>query len=890
MTEQTENVVPAKIRQPKRISPFWILPIVAFAIGCLLFLQILKEQGVMIKIRFNEGDGLTAGKTTIRYQGLQIGLVKKVYFIDNLDKVEVEAEINPEAKSVLKEGTLFWVVKPTASLAGVSGLDTLVSGNYITLQPNADPNARSEDEFIAEEEPPVAVATDGDLIVRLVSDDLGSMTTGAAVYYRKVPVGSVADYRFNANHDKVEIDLLIEKKYANLVKKDSRFWNISGVNVKAGLSGVDISVDSLASMVVGAVAFDSPDNSPQAEQGQKYNLFANLKAAQRGTEVKVNLPMVSNLKINETPVYHKNVQVGVLSDLEFQPEDDKNKPLSPEQPKSQLTGTLLIDPNHTNLLTSGTKILIKEPKFSLNKEQISKIDELFRGVFFEIEAGNGEPQHSFTVQKEADYLLSLPNLLALNFTAPQSYGVDVGQGIYYNDIQIGEILKRQLSVENIQFQGVIYPPYRHLVGGNSKFVAISNLDVRVGLDGLQVQAGSPNDWVKGGVRLLSTKSEGAVKSHYPLYKDVDSANAGITSSEKQTTLTLSANQLNGIDKGALVLYRDYPVGEVLKITPQKNSFAVDLFIEPAQRHLIGAQSRFWVEPAMSAEFSLKGVSVQTSPLMRTLKGAISFDNGGAKGNSKTLYASKEKATANGSYITLLAKDASKLSKGMEIKYMGLTVGKVESLTLQSAKKGVKATAYLDGQYAGMLAKAGSVFRAISPEIDTSGFKNLDAALGNYISVEAGSGKPQSQFNLADTDTVNTTYANGFPIIVETSDARGIVPEAPVLFRGMQVGIVKRLNLSELGDRVLIHLTIQDKYKHLVRNNTEFWAASGYTMDISLQGVSMNSGTMSQLLKGGIEFSTPSGRVVQPQAKANRHFVLQRKIPQDAASWDLGIAE
>ena len=144
-----------------------------------------------------------------------------------------------------------------------------------------------------------------------------------------------------------------------------------------------------------------------------------------------------------------------------------------------------------------------------------------------------------------------------------------------------------------------------------------------------------------------------------------------------------------------------------------------------------------------------------------------------------------------------------------------------------------------------MAKSGSSFKVISPEITTSGVKNLDAALGNYIQVDVGNGKAQTQFNIADTDTISTTYANGFPVIVETSDARGIVEEAPVLFRGMQVGIVKRLNLSELGDRVFIHLTIENKYKHLIRNNTEFWAASGYTMDISLQGVSMKSVTMSQ---------------------------------------------
>lgn len=77
MTDNISQPVEAKVRQPRKISPFWLLPIVAFVIGGLLFFQILKEQGEMITIRFNEGDGITAGKTVIRYQGLQIGQVKK---------------------------------------------------------------------------------------------------------------------------------------------------------------------------------------------------------------------------------------------------------------------------------------------------------------------------------------------------------------------------------------------------------------------------------------------------------------------------------------------------------------------------------------------------------------------------------------------------------------------------------------------------------------------------------------------------------------------------------------------------------------------------------------------------------------------------------------------
>ncbi|WGE65491.1 MlaD family protein [Actinobacillus equuli subsp. equuli] len=887
--ENALSSVPAKVRQPRKISPFWLLPIVAFAIGCLLFFQILKERGETITIRFNEGDGITAGKTVIRYQGLQIGQVKKVYFVDDLKKVEVQAEINPEAKSVLRDDTKFWLVKPSASIAGVSGLDALVSGNYITLLPG---EGKSANEFIAEEEPPAVAVTDGDLLVRLISNDLGSITVGASVYFRKVPVGSIADYRFTNDQKKVEIDVVIDKKYANLVKQTSHFWNISGITANVGLGGVSVNVDSLASVVQGAVAFDSPDDSLQADQGQKFQLYENLSSAKRGTEVKVTLPSMPNLKVNETPVFFQNMQVGVLSNLELSvPLDSNNAQTNAENPqdKGVMKGTLLIDPNHIDLLRQGSKILLKEPKFNLNKEQISKINELFRGLYFDIEAGKGEPKLEFEVQKEADYLLSRPNLLALTFTAPQSYSVDQGQGIYYNDVQIGELLKRKLTLDGVTFQGIIYPPYRHLVAGNSKFVAISNLDVSVGLDGMRVQAGSPTDWLKGGIRLLTDKAQGEAKKQYPLYKDVESAEAGIVDDHKKTTLTLSADDLSGIDKGSVVLYRNFQIGEVLKVRPQKSKFEVDLFIEPAYRHLLSDKSRFWIEPAVSAELSMKGLNVQAAPLMRTLKGAISFDNGGTKGD-KTLYASQAKATSGNTRITLIAKDASKLSKGMDIKYMGLTIGQIESLELQNAKKQIKATAYIDSQYYALVAKEGSRFSAISPEITTSGVKNIDAALQNYINVDVGNGNRKTQFNLSDTDTNKTIYANGFPVIVETSDARGIEVDAPVLYRGMQVGIVKRLNLSELGDRVMIHVSIESKYQHLVRNNTEFWAASGYTMDVSLQGVSMNSGTMSQLLKGGIEFSTPSGRVVQPQAKPNRHFLLQRKIPQEAPEWDQGIAE
>ncbi|QLB20491.1 hypothetical protein A6B43_02515 [Vespertiliibacter pulmonis] len=877
MSENTVEIIPAKVRPPRKISPFWLLPLIAFLIGSVLFFQILQEQGEKITIRFQDGAGISAGKTAIRFQGLQIGLVKKVNFTNAMREVEVTAEISPEAKDILRKDTKFWLVRPSASLAGVSGLDALVSGNYISLLPGE--SNEEEDEFIAETEAPLVPVNDGDLLIKLIADDLGSITVGANVYFRKVPVGTIADYRFTDDQRKVEIDVVINKKYTHLVKQDSHFWNISGLKFNANFnSGISLEMDSLLSVVQGAVAFDSPVDSVKAKQEQTYQLFSDIKSAKRGIEAHLKIPTNIALSPNETALFYQGVQIGILSNLETPPNN-----------QGMRLGTLLIDPNYQDLLRSHSAIVLKQPKFNLNKEQLEKFSELFRGNYLELIAGDGEPKLDFIVQKNEDYQLNRPENLSFSLTSPQSYGVDQGQGVYYHDVKIGEILKRDLTINNVKFSVIIFPDYRHLIGENSKFITVSNLDLSVGLDGFHLNASSPAQWVQGGIRLLDGNATGEAKTQYPLYKDVESAENGVITTEKKTTLTLSAKELSGISQGSVLLYRNFQVGEVLNIRPQKNNFEVDIFVEPKYRHLVSEHSRFWIEPAVQVDLSARGLNLQASPLMRTLKGAISFDNNGAK-NNRTLYANVEKAHSGNTYITLTAKDASKLSEGMPLKYMGLTVGKIETLTLDNAKKQVKATAFINGQYYPVIAKAGSKFSAISPEISTTGLKNLDAVLQNYINIQVGNGKTQTQFALTNTDNSSVQFTSGFPIIIETSNANGIVADAPILYRGMQVGAVQRLSLSELGDRVLIYAKISNQYRHLVRKNSQFWAASGYTMDISLSGASINSGTMSQLLNGGITFSTPSGTVVQPQAEANQRFRLQRKTPEGALGWDQGVAE
>ena len=870
-TSMPETEVVAKVRQSKRISPFWLLPFIALCIGAVLFFQIVQEQGISIRITFSSGDGIVAGKTQIRYQGLQIGVVKKVNFTNDLQKVEVVANIYPEAKSVLRKNTKFWLVKPSASLAGISGLDALVSGNYITLQPG---DGDSEHKFVAETEGPIAQLNPGDLLIHLVSEDLGSISIGASIYYKKMPVGKIYDYHFSEDGKKVEIDVVIDKPYAKFVKKDSRFWNISGISANLGVSGLNVNMDSLNSVVQGAVAFDSPNESAKADMNEKYTLYSNLQAAKRGINIDVNIPNTAGLEEGKTRVYYQNTEIGVLSKLSAVENNDEI-----------LSGKLLIDPNLANLFKANSNIVLRTKKPGL--ADLTDIQKLLRGQYFEVLPGEGDSKLAFDVIKESELLLKQPNTLVLTLTAPETYGISEGQPLMYNNIQIGEIVAQYIETDGVKFKVAIAGEYRHLIHGDTLFVAASNFDVTIGIDGLRFEAATPEKWLQGGIRVIAGKTQSHPKDTYALYSDLTNAEAGITDSQPKPTITLNTTNLPSINKGSLVLYRQYEVGKILDIRPQTQNFAVDVFIYPKYQHLLTEKSVFWVESAAQIDITPKGISIQAAPVARSLKGAISFDNSGGK-NNHTLYPNELRAKSAGQQIILTAEDATNLSKGMALRYLGLNIGEIESVQLDQKSHKIIAKALIHPNYMGLIAKEGSRFNVISPKISAGGIENIDSLLQPYIDVEVGAGKTKTQFALSQAVNNNIKYTNGLPLVLETNDALNITAGSPIMYRGVEVGTIKNLELNTLGDRVLIHVLIAPKYQHLVRQNSEFWIASGYDFSLSLTGgAQFNTGSVQQLLKGGISFSTPSGTVVQAQAKANQHFLLQVKRPTDAQKWNQG---
>ncbi|ELY6225210.1 MlaD family protein [Cronobacter muytjensii] len=864
----------ARIKTKRRISPFWLLPVIALLIAGWLIWTTYEERGTTVTIDFMSADGIVAGRTPVRYQGVEVGTVQDIRLSDDLNKIEVTVSIKSDMKDALRDQTQFWLVTPKASLAGVSGLDALVGGNYIGMMPG---EGEPRDHFRALDTQPKYRLNTGELMIHLHAPDLGSLNSGSLVYYRKIPVGRVYDYSINTDKQGVTIDVIIERRFTNLVKKGSRFWNVSGVKTNIGLSGAKVELESLAALVNGAIAFDSPADSAHADQNDTFGLYEDLAHSQRGVLVKLDLPGGQGLKENSTPLMYQGLEVGTLTKLNL-------------NPGGAVTGELTVDPSVVNLLRDGTRIEMHSPKLSLNNPEIST---LLTGSTLELVPGEGQPRNHFVVLPDDKTPLQKPGVLTLTLHAPESYGIDAGQPVILHGIQIGQVLERSLNAKGVSFSVAIDPQYRELVKGDSKFVVNSRVDVKVGLDGVEFLGASASEWLSGGIRVLPGE-KGEMKDDYPLYANLEKAVENSLSDLPTTTLTLTAESLPDVQAGSVVLYRKFEVGEVITVRPRANAFDIEVHIKPEYRKLLTPNSVFWAEGGAKVQLNGSGLTVQASPLSRALKGAISFDNLNGAGaglgekDKRTLYPSETAARAVGSQITLHAFDAGKIAAGMPIRYLGINIGQIESLKLITERNEVQATAVLYPEYVNTFARAGTRFSVVTPQISAAGVENLDTILQPYINVEPGRGPGRRSFELQEATITDSRYLDGLSIVVEAPEAGSLNIGTPVLFRGIEVGTVTGMSLGSLSDRVMVSMRISKRYQHLVRENSVFWLASGYSLNFGLVGGVVKTGTFNQFIRGGIAFATPPQTPVAPKAQAGKHFLLQDSEPKEWRQWGTAL--
>ncbi|UOD50095.1 PqiB family protein [Orrella daihaiensis] len=331
--QQPANMDLAKSAQPPRIVRkrkgnfwlVWLIPLVASLIGLSIVWHDWSNRGPTISIRLDSASGLEAGKTQIKFRDVVVGTVTNIRLSDTGDEVLVDAELNLDAKGLAKEGTQFWVVRPTIGLSGVSGLSTLLSGVYI----NADTktfksNAPEKLNFVALTEPPAISSDRPGSRFKLRSETLGSLGPGAPIYFLRIPVGVVTKYELEENGSFVDIEVFVDAPYDKYVGGNTRFWNESGVYVNVGSDGLTVSTESLVSVLAGGLAFGNFGPPIPLATNQTFKLYGNKALADEvpiGLAVPVTMKFYQSTKGLEAqaPVTFQGVEIGIVNsaDLDF---------------------------------------------------------------------------------------------------------------------------------------------------------------------------------------------------------------------------------------------------------------------------------------------------------------------------------------------------------------------------------------------------------------------------------------------------------------------------------------------------------------------------------------------------------------------------------------------
>jgi paraquat-inducible protein B len=258
--EQKDNgaLPEVEVHTKRHISPIWLIPLVALGVGIWLAYTALIARGPAITITFKQAAGLAAGKTQVRYKDVEIGKVEQIRLSPDLSHVTVTARLDRSVEAYLTDSARFWIVRARVMAGEVSGLDTLFSGVYIGLEPGQPGPAKRD--FTGLERPPVVSIDTPGRRFRLLADRLGSLDIGSPVYYRQIKVGQVVSYEMRPGGEAVEILTFIEAPYDQLVRLNTRFWNTSGLDVRIDTEGVSVDTESVLSLLLGGISFETPTN------------------------------------------------------------------------------------------------------------------------------------------------------------------------------------------------------------------------------------------------------------------------------------------------------------------------------------------------------------------------------------------------------------------------------------------------------------------------------------------------------------------------------------------------------------------------------------------------------------------------------------------------------
>ncbi len=722
------------------------------------------QVGIPIVLRIKNADSLQENVTRIKFQGHPVGRIGKFTYDKKTNEMIVLANIDPLLENSLKENTQFWVVKPSVSLLSISGLDALLSGNYIQMRPTL--KGKFQREFTISESVPVLSASVPGLHFFIETNVLGSVSKGSPIYYKNIEVGHIEGYKLTDDSKKVQLKAFIKSEFTHLVKKSTHFYNVSGLSVTGGVSGLKVKMESITALLKGGIAFFTPEfkkDPALGENGDTFKLFSDFDNARAGIEVFLTFDDATGLKEGITKIIYKGMALGTI------------KKVKPIKGKEKVIATAVLNPLVEEVLVDDTKFWMVRPKLAIT--EVKNLESLIEGDYITLRVGASTKNRiSFNVTQTQPPLDDNYPGLHLKLSTLKLGAISIGAPVMFNQIKIGDVQDYELAKDRNKLNILIHiwPQYEDMVTSDSRFYNASGIHIDASLAGVEIQTGSVESILKGGIALYKPAENSKSKSdkvkngyYFELFKDYDAAHANAF------YIRVQFDDPKGLVVGSQLQYRGVNVGNVEKISlneKNSNSIWVTLEVNSLLKPLLGNKSLFWVA---------------------------------------------------------------------------------------SAKLGLART------------------------------ENIEALVkGSYLRVQPQKGKSTNFFIGLEEKPLNYQSNHDFKISLTASRLSSIKTGDPVYYRQVKVGTVVGYELADTADQILVHLSIRNRFKPLIRENSKFWHASGIAMDISLFGTSkIRTESLEAILAGGIAFATPDNDKMGKILSSGSFFVLHDEPKPEWTQWN-----
>ncbi|WP_144207161.1 PqiB family protein [Shewanella donghaensis] len=563
-----------------------------------------------------------------------------------------------------------------------------------------------------------------------------------------------------------------------------------------------------------------------------------------GIEIQVHFPNAIGIDIGKTLVKYQGLTVGKVTDISI------------DNDLSGVNVKIIMDYRSDPFLNKSTKFWLVTPKASITG--IEGLDTLFSGNYIAVQPGDGSSASEFVALKEAPTMIPETDGVLVTLTTSTLGSLDIGSMVFYRQVPVGKVVNyRLVDSETITIDTFIEQQYAHLVTQESQFWNVSGLKIDASMSGIKVNTESLASLLAGGISFNSVPEAAAAKNgeKYVLYPDEESAIKGLE-------FTLVANDADEINQGSALVYRGIKVGKIHQTQLTENGVNFLAKFDTQYQHLLNADTQFWIA---GADISFDGVKHAARLLTGSVVNVLPGISNKEVPNEYQLHSqAPDLMQARQLTITLNSDEHNGLSAGAEVRFKQMPIGEITQVTLSDDFSRVEYQVDIQPEYQPLLTVDSYFVSESALEIDASldgltvKTRDLSTIVSGAVSLVPGKTKaivkPHSQFTLYQSQetaltALNKTNTSTFTL--ESIDGAGLSQGSPIYYKKMQIGKVAKVDWKAQYDNFSIDITIQNKFKQLVRANSVFWRNNAASINASLSGIEVDIAPLEGALKGSI---------------------------------------